>query len=303
MRRIFVLMGVMAIATTGFAKEKGETASAFLKLGAGARAAGMGDAYVAVADDATAGYWNPAGLAQVEGKQGTFMFLRPMAEVEDLAMSYIGIAIPASCGNFGGAITYYGYGETDETTGVDSNGDPIKGKTWDAYDFACSLSFAKDVKKDTSLGATLKIVNGKIAESTAIAFACDFGLLQKKNRLSIGAVIKNIGSSMKYEQEGFGLPLSVKAGVSYKLLRLPLLLSADLTLPNDNKTHFNFGTEYSIKEVFSLRCGYKSGPEDEGSGLTFGAGTKYLDLYSFDYAYQTFDKLGDSHRISLSAKF
>ena len=125
MRRIFVLMGVMAIATTGFAKEKGETASAFLKLGAGARAAGMGDAYVAVADDATAGYWNPAGLAQVEGKQGTFMFLRPMAEVEDLAMSYIGIAIPSTYGKFGGAITYYGYGQMDEITG-EKDGNPVK---------------------------------------------------------------------------------------------------------------------------------------------------------------------------------
>ncbi|MEK7813145.1 MAG: PorV/PorQ family protein [Candidatus Desantisbacteria bacterium] len=302
MKKVLVgILGLLFVATMGLAKEKGETASAFLKLGAGARPAGMGDAYCAVADDATAVYWNPAGLTQVEEKQGTFMFLRPMTEVKDLAMSYIGLAIPSAYGKFGGAITYYGYGEMDDVTG-EKDGKPVTNKTWDAYDFACSFSFAKKVK-DTGLGATLKIINGKIAESTAIAFACDFGLLQKKDRLSIGAVIKNIGSSMKYEEEGFSLPLSVKTGVSYKLLKLPLLLSSDLTMPNDNKAYLNLGAEYSVKEVFSLRCGYKSGPEDEGKGITLGAGTKYLDVYSFDYAYQTFDKLGDAHRISLSAKF
>ncbi|MBU1261618.1 PorV/PorQ family protein [bacterium] len=301
MRRIFVFLGVMAIATTGFAKDKGETASAFLKLGAGARAAGMGDAYCSVADDATAVYWNPAGLSRVEEKEGTFMFLRPMTAVPDLAMSYIGLAIPATYGKFGGAITYYGYGEMDEITG-EKDGNPVKNKTWEAYDFACSFSFAKDVNKDTALGATLKIVNGKIAESSAIAFACDFGLLHKTKGLAIGAVIKNVGSSMEYEKEGFDLPLSVKTGVSYKLLKLPLLLSSDLTFPNDNKTHLNFGAEYSSREIFSLRCGYKSGPENEGKGFTLGAGMK-PGLYSFDYAYQTFAKLGDAHRISLSAKF
>ncbi len=301
MRRIVVFLGAMVIATTGFAKEKGETASAFLKLSAGSRPAGMGDAYCSVADDATAVYWNPAGLTQIQEKQGTFMFLRPMTRVEDLAMSYIGIAIPSVYGKFGGAITYYGYGQMDEITG-EKDGNPVTNKRWDAYDFACSFSFAKDVRKDTWLGATLKVVNGKIAESTAIAFACDFGLLQKKDRLAIGAVIRNVGSSMKYEEEGFGLPISVKLGASYKLLKLHLLLSGDLTMPNDNKTYFNLGTEYSWVKAFSLRCGYKSGPEDEGKGLTFGAGTN-LGLYSFDYAYQTFDKLGDGHRISLSAKF
>ncbi|MDI6752671.1 MAG: PorV/PorQ family protein [bacterium] len=302
MKNWIIILGAVAIATMGFAKEKGETASAFLKLGAGARPAGMGDAYCAVADDATAVYWNPAGLTEVEEKQGTFMFLRPMTEVPDLAMSYIGLAIPSIYGKFGGAITYYGYGEMDEITG-EKDGNPVKNKTWDAYDFACSFSFAKKVK-DTGLGATLKVVNGKLAESTAIAFACDFGLLQKKDRLSIGAVVRNIGNSMKYENEDFSLPFSVKTGVSYKLLRLPLLLSSDITFPNDNKIYLNLGAEYSVREVFSLRCGYKSGsPKDEGKGFTLGAGTNYLDLYSFDYAYQTFNKLGDNHRISLSAKF
>ncbi|HAW49917.1 TPA: hypothetical protein DCX16_03085 [bacterium] len=308
MKKLSLIIVGLVLATSLGAKEKGETSAAFLKLGGGARPAGLGECYIAISDDAAACYWNPAGLSQIETREGVFMLHKPMMEVEDLIMSYGAIALPYFGGVIGISFTYFGYGEMDKIIGADSQtGNPIKDKTWTAYDFALSSSFAKLVKKDISMGGTIKLVNGKIDDSSAIAFAIDLGVLcSVKDGLKIGSTIRNLGSNMEYEDEGFGLPLCLKLGVSYDLSKIknfpPILAVSDLSIPNDNKLYLGLGAEYKIKDIFSVRGGYKTGPEDIGSGLTFGLGTKYLS-YAFDYAYQTFDKLGNSHRVSLSAKF
>lgn len=302
---ILGILGMLLIAGTGIALEKGETSAAFLKLTGGSRPAGMGDCYIGLSDDVSASYFNPAGLSQIAEKQGLFMLLRPMGEVEGLIMSFGGIAIPLSYGVFGIAFTYYGYGEMDKITGEDVNGNAVKSEKWSAYDFALSSSFAKPIREDIDLGGSLKVINGKIDDANAIAFALDIGALYKmKQGLQIGATIKNLGSKMTYDDDGFSLPLSLKLGVSYKLPEtLPdILILSDLTIPNDNKPYLGIGLEYKPKEIFSIRGGYKTGPEDEGPGFTLGLGTQY-GPYNFDYAYQPFGKLGDNHRISVLAKF
>ncbi|MEW6007613.1 MAG: hypothetical protein AB1595_05635, partial [bacterium] len=130
----------------------------------------------------------------------------------------------------------------------------------------------------------------------------DIGGLYKipKKGLQIGCAIKNLGSKMTYDEEGFGLPLSLKTGISYSLPSL--LILSDLTIPNDNDPYLGLGAEYTLREIFFIRAGYKTGPEDEGKGFTIGLGTEYSS-YNFDYAYQPFGKLGDSHRVSVKAKF
>ncbi len=303
------ILGMLLIGSIGFGvNKKGETSAAFLKLTGGARAAGMGDCYIGLSDDVSACYFNPAGLAQLEQKEGLFMFLRPMTSVESLVMSFGAIAIPLPYGVFGGAFTYYSYGEMDKITGATSDGDPIKDKTWTAYDFAMSTSFAKNVKENLALGGSLKVVNGKIDDENGIAFAIDLGGLYKtpKNGLNIGVALKNLGSKMTYDNDPFGLPLSLKLGVSYDLFTIknfpPILILSDLTIPNDNNLYIGMGIEYKPRDIFSIRLGYKTGPEDEGKGITIGLGTEYSS-YNFDYAYQPFGKLGDSHRVSVLAKF
>src|SRR5579864_5665137 len=55
--------------------DKGTTTANFLKLGVGARAEAMGEAYTAVADDATALHWNPAGITRVAPDGGSIAFM------------------------------------------------------------------------------------------------------------------------------------------------------------------------------------------------------------------------------------
>lgn len=298
----FVVVVVMVlVSSVGFAKEKGETGAAFLKIGAGARATALGEAYVGLADDVSACYWNPAGLTQLQEKQASFMYLSPMGEVDDLSYSHLGLSVPHSDkGVFGASISYYGYGEMDKV--VDSSGTPQG--TWKAYDLSLVCSWAKQVKANLACGTSLKMVAGKIDDSTARSFAVDLAALFQTNYpgLSLGAVITNLGTKMKYRNEGAPLPMALKLGAAYRCEQAPVILVCDATLPNDNDAYFSLGGEYTIKEMFALRAGYKSGPQDEGSGLTAGFGLKYLN-YGLDYAYQPYDDLGDSHYVSLKARF
>ncbi len=154
------------------------------------------------------------------------------------------------------------------------------------------------------MGTTLKIVTGKIDDSSAIAFAADVGTLYKPDYpgISLGAVIRNLGTKMKYKSNEDSLPLALKLGAAYCCKQTPVILVCDASLPNDNDAYFSLGGEWTVKQILALRAGFKSGPQDEGSGLTAGFGTKYLDC-SLDYAYQSYSNLGDSHYVSVQRAF
>ena len=77
--------------------DKGTSAAQFLKLGAGARAAGMGEAYSAVCADAGAVYWNPGALGSLKGVSGTFTHTDLFGA---LAYEYLGYAAARCGGNF-----------------------------------------------------------------------------------------------------------------------------------------------------------------------------------------------------------
>src|SRR5438067_1224172 len=85
------LLLLTATARSANAKSSGTSSAQFLKLGAGARAAGMGDAFVAVADDVTAAYWNPAGLAQIRQTEVEAM---QNTSLVDTQYQYLGAAVP-----------------------------------------------------------------------------------------------------------------------------------------------------------------------------------------------------------------
>ena len=106
----------MVLGQGAYANNAGEKAAAFLKLGAGARANAMAGAYCAIADDSSACYWNPAGLTQLDQREASFMYLKPMSDVDGLGYSNINVALP----NMGVSLVYLGYGQTKE---YDKDGD------------------------------------------------------------------------------------------------------------------------------------------------------------------------------------
>ena len=259
---------IMLISTVVFAKDKGDTGAAFLKLGAGARATALGEAYIGLADDVTAAYWNPAGLAQLEEKQACFMYLSPLSKVDSLAYNYLSMVIPnEETGVAGISVYYLDYGNMDEH--IDADG--IPDGRWGASDISVAYSRGKKIRDDLAIGGTFKAITTKIADKKANAVAVDFGVLYNTTKpgLNLGAVIRNLGPKIKYMEEGDSLPLTLKGGLSYHLADAPATLVCDVTIPNDNDAYIGFGGEYVVKEVLALRAGYKSG-QDEGSGLSAG---------------------------------
>src|SRR5882672_5499886 len=86
----------------------GTTSADILKVGVGARAIGMGEAYTAQADDVSSLYWNPAGLALMQERQASFMYDQMY---QGLSFQNANVGIPLENGAIGGSLSYLSYGD------------------------------------------------------------------------------------------------------------------------------------------------------------------------------------------------
>jgi hypothetical protein len=290
---------------SAFSKDDaGTSAAQFLKLGAGARAAGMGETFAAVSDDSTAVYWNPAGLRQIKRKMFSFMHA---VWFEDISYDWTSVAIPFQRGGvLGIGIQYTSYGSLKNT---DESG--IEHGSFHPNDTAANLAYAVSLG-ELAVGVTGKYISSKIKEK-ATAFAGDIGFMYKimNKKISLGLVGQNIGSKMKYVDTEDPLPANIKLGAAYRVLRTMennFLVSCDINAPVDNAPYYNAGIEYSQKVVnvlgFALRAGYSTQSKDVDGlkGLTGGLGLEYRNIV-LDYAFAPFGDLGDTHRVSLGVKF
>ncbi|MFH1563557.1 MAG: PorV/PorQ family protein [Nitrospirota bacterium] len=308
---LIVAVSVLFVGSYVMAGSPGSKGAVFLKLGQGARANAMGESFVAVADDINALYWNPAGIAQIKERQATFMY---SDWLEEIKYNYLAYIHPTQImgGIMGGAVTLLDSGSIDKY-GDDPDGvgplKPPKLGTFDGKDIAVSVSYAKEMMPNCSLGATVKYIQMKIDGKKSTGFGLDVGCLYKPKveNLTLGAVVQNFGPKLgAFVSEKDSLPLNFKVGGAYKLLDKALTLALDINFPSDNDTNFNLGGEYWIKEMVAIRAGYKTLTKDalKSSDLTFGAGFKMPGTgFGLDYAYCDYDDLGDTHRVSLMTKF
>lgn len=288
---IVILVLVMVLGATPYAVDASEKSAAFLKLGAGARPNALAGAYSAIVDDSSAIYWNPAGLVQLKGREISFMYLRPMTEVDGLTYSNINVAFP----NIGVSLVYLGYGKE---RGYDNIGNPTA--DWSASDMAISVSYAQKINKNLSVGGTLKAISMKIADSKVNAFCVDGGLLYQNYypNLNLSIVLTNLGTKPKFADQADPLPLSLRLGSAYKrTIKFPTIISLDTNL---FPFYVAFGIESEISSIFSVKAGYASGPAKEGSGLTAGVRMTIQPTFSLDYAIRPYGELGLSHYVSLS---
>lgn len=290
----------LALAATGYASSKsGTSAAQFLKLGAGARATAMADAFGAVADDATALYWNPAGLTQVKERQASLMHA---LWFESVSYDWISYVQPSPVGNFGLGLQYLSYGSI---TGADETG--LETGSFKPNDLALSLGYGTSFQSFL-VGAAVKYISSKIQNSaSAVAFDAG-GLLRILNeRLTLGLAVQNIGTKMKFVDDSESLPVNIKLASAYRL-KDNWTAALDINAYQDSDPSLGFGTEYArqIRDSLTLkgRAGYTTKTKETGGfqGLTLGFGAGYQH-YSFDYAFVPLGKLGDTHRFSVSAKF
>jgi hypothetical protein len=311
---LFALLAILALPAllSGplFAADPGTTSANFLKLGIGPRAVAMGEAQVGLADDVYATYWNPAGLAQLQNSEAGFVQTQYL---QDIQSQYAAYAYPhPTLGTFAGSFTYFNTGKFDS---FDAAGEPT-GQVG-ASDAALGFSYAQALFKNRrmgsqlSVGGTGKYIQESLDGVSAHAYAVDAGLLYCPGKnfggelegVRAGLAVRNLGSSMKFDQESFDLPRSVSAGLSWTgvWLEESLTVAVDGEQPNDGARTIGAGFELSTLQLLILRAGYSS-QGDAGSGLRLGAGLRFKTI-QLDYAFSSAGDLGQAHRFGLTFRF
>lgn len=292
-----VAAGLMTF--TVAAQAAGTSAAAFLKLGAGARAEGMGRAFSSVADDVTAVYWNPAGLAQLETAELAAM---QNTHFVDTQYQFVAGARPFGDNVFGLSIYRLDYGTIDRYTAAD-----VKEGGFSAGSLAANLSMGRKIGDRLMAGVTAKFVQETLESETAGTFAADLGMIYKLDRANVSAVIQHAGAGLKMVSESAPLPLTVRLGASQKFVQDKLLAAVEISKANDSDASFHGGVEYRLTQIIALRGGYTATPgqsTDLGglTGANAGLGMTF-NRFNLDYSVSPFGDLGLSHRFSLGYKF
>ncbi|MEW6104657.1 MAG: PorV/PorQ family protein, partial [bacterium] len=184
------------------------------------------------------------------------------------------------------------------TTVSNPSGD---GSSFDACDYSLTGSYGKNIFPSLSFGFNLRYISQKIDTFSASGFGGDFGIISSLpiEGVSIGAVIQNIGTKLKFVKESDKQPFNIKAGIGYKLNRANIAL--DINKPADNSLGINLGGEFWVINNLCFRAGYASSV-DEGSGISGGLGIGFKEI-KLDYAYIPRKLLNDSHYLSLKIGF
>ncbi|MBN2070938.1 MAG: PorV/PorQ family protein [Candidatus Krumholzibacteriota bacterium] len=289
---------IVSLASAVTAGEPGTSGFVFLRLGNGARASGMGEAFTAVCDDATSIYWNPAGMAAVEGVE---LNVTHSEWLMDIRFEQVSVASEVYGGVAGLGFTGVYYGELDrygDSPSLTPDG------TFAPYDLALSAGYARDIIPNLSAGIAAKLIYEKIDFESATGYAIDFGVTHRSRieGLTIAASMLNLGPQAKFVEEKFYPPFQLRIGAAHlsekEWLRGSLVLAADAVFPNDSGSKFHTGLEYLYHNLLAVRLGYKSGYHVQGASM--GCGIIYRNL-RFDYSYSAIaDDLGDVHRFSIN---
>jgi long-subunit fatty acid transport protein len=312
----------------------GTTGGKFLSIPVGARAVGMGGAFVAMADDASAMYWNPAGIGRLVQSEAIFTH---SAWVADLDFNYGGVVVPVSgFGTLGLSFTSLSMADMERTTEEQPEG---TGEFFSAGSFAVGLSYARNLTEWFSIGGTAKYINEHIWNSNATGFAIDVGTLFTTpfTGVKFGAGISNFGSKLQIRGDDllvlkdispnhgnnanvnaslgtdpFDLPLVLRIGVAYEPIVSDdrhLTFVVDAVHPNDNSESISVGTEFSgVGNIVSIRGGYMAlGQRDSEERYTLGGGVKFNAdnnlAFRFDYAFQRFNRLENVHKFAVGILF
>lgn len=288
----------------------GTTGANFLKLQLSPRAIGMGEAFTAVADDAYALSWNPAGLAQLTASELVFTHTQ---HIQNITEQHASIAVPTRYGGtWAGGVSYLGMGSFDSFDAAGNRSGQIS-----ASDTAMSVGYGSKIPGwpthvvTLACGATLQWVQERLDTVTARAFAADLGALAHPGawtapwlqRLQVGLAVKHLGTALKFDRDAAPLPRVVNIAAAYpvSLWGSRSWLSLETAFPRDHVSFISGGLEYWVREVLALRVGFRS-QQDIGSGVRAGLGVK-VHLWQLDYAFAGLGDLGQTHRVGLALHF
>jgi hypothetical protein len=333
-KKLFLLPAILLFCSTSFLNAQtviSKYAGEFMAIGIGGRPLGMGGAFVAIANDVTAGYYNPAGLANLNYPQISLMHSEQFGNLVNYDYAAVGIPYGKDM-SFGLSVMRLGVdgipdtrnalidGQTGELTNDINNIyarlDYSRITEFSDQDWAFYLTFAKRHSDNFYWGANIKVVRRDIAEYNATGVGFDVGAYYTPiENLHLGLNAQDITTTLIAWDTGRNELVSptLKLGSAYVFegfLGGYLMPALDFDVRFENRqyaSNFNLGPvsfdmhaglEVNIENIVYVRGGY-----NDVKQFTVGAGVK-LPKLNIDYSFARFseseiDRLPDSHRISL----
>lgn len=313
----------------------GASGAGFQKIWVGARSAAMAGGFSALADDISALYWNPAGIARLQGISAMATYTRWHSGITH---NFVGAVLPISERyRMGFSLTVLDYGSlrSASLTPGASNRDANAG-TFNANDLSLGVSIAGALTDRFAFGATVKYLRNAILDLSADGLAFDAGSLYQTDfyKMKISLALTNLGSERNFQGNSlsilarneqlnttaqlldarlvtsdFPLPLSFRIGIGTDIFQgedpdQKLNVGLDFSANSDGPERYNLGGEYIWNDIVAFRAGYAFNHDQMGLGV--GAGFKYKSedfLGQIDYGFNMTKDLGDIHVISIAANF
>ena len=298
----------------------GTAAVTFLKIGVGARAVSMGGAYVAMANDGTAMYWNPAGVVQSEKNELALSHLDWLVDVD---FEYIGYIhhVTENLG-LGAFLGYLHLVDMPVTTEFHPYG---TGEYFGYSDLVTGLTASLKMTDRFSFGVTVKYVREELADLIMDGTMLDFGTYYWTGykTLRIAAAMRNFGTDLRpggtYQRrqandqvtesnyEAFSPPTLFTMGAAmdvYQTGANVFSAAVQMNHPMDDQENFVLGSEYRYRRLFFLRGGYVANMDE--NKWTFGAGAKFYffgKAIKLDYSYADYTHLSMTQQITFGFEF
>ena len=288
------------------ASAEGVSGGQFLRIGVGAKTSALGESGAA-SSGAQSMFYNPAGLNDVKN---TELSLSQVQWIADINYSNAVIAKKTGAGVWALAVNYL---SAPPIASYDKFGNRLPAD-YSVADMVVALGYSWMPTPRTGLGLDLKYISGKLEADTAKAAALDAGFKYAAipGALNLGFVAQNIGTRLKYINEGDSLPFNIKFGGQY-VFRIDeaneagksVSIFTDFNHMSDAGLYANLGVdftaEYSPGTSFAVRGGYKTNAADKGGGVSFGFGVD-IKACTIDYSYSPMGDLGKAHRVSVTVR-
>ena len=295
----------------------GTAAVQFLKIGVGGRATAMGESFIAVANDASALYWNPAGIVQFDNNELILSHIDWLVDIKHEFVGYVHRINSVSA--LGVQITSLHTEDMPVTTEFQPRG---TGEFFTFSDVLFGITYAANLTDRFSFGGTIKYFDETLDDISMSGVLIDLGTFYK---IGIGSArfavaVTNFGGQLTPKGEtkllngkvvnnfqSFNPPTFFRVAYAQEMFENEtnsLTTSIQLTHPNDNSENLNFGAEYWWNKTVALRGGYKINVDEES--VSFGAGIKSTlagSNLAIDYSFSSFGLLGNINRFSFIMGF
>jgi len=299
--RCFIFIGFFTCCNPWIAiaiDSSGTSGAPFLEIPVGGVPAALGGAYSALAADAYAPIWNPGGLGFLDSTQ---LAAQHLSYIDNVNYEYASFVRPLGQGrSLGASIQYLTSGDIPATNDA--------GQSLGNYSNhfgAYSISYGQTLGDRLAVGLTGKMINEKLGDASANAYAADAGgLYRARENMDLALVVANVGSRLTFLDTSDPLPLNVRIGGAWRLDR-QWTLSLEGVYSHDNPPSLHTGMQWKPFEIMAIRAGYETGYEKELSllaGFSTGIG---LEVWGQElaYAWLPYGDLGNTQYFSLLIRF